>query len=438
MRGPFLKLFLAASGLGVVTQIQACATPAASKVGVNESEVKPVAAHPDLSGYTSTFKELPLVASLSRLPWPSDNWSSAHGGTSFRWQMAVKADSDELEDLAPFIHYPLGQDEDRDALSPSEKLDLYLGNKGWDLTKKERARTLGQRKADGSPRPEAEIPEWEGIQHAWSIAALQFQPVGPVTVKDKDGKPLTFESQDIYSLVSLFVHEQRPPAVVLASLCEKQAGMDKQELAAATGPYVFENNKQAIRRKGCEKIDPATFHLVLANQIGKLNEGFIIDRDHQGEISNNPVLAYESRIVNEGPTQATTANKLRKVHLRTILFLTSETPVIHLDEEDLTYPYDRENYEYTLDIDADGKIVSGQWIDSKKGEANASIPDFMWKAKAVWLNGPIRTIYEQGQQNYASEKAHQLRPLEDMPQSDRKVLNSYFSDSPASAAPNVQ
>ncbi|RYZ48059.1 MAG: hypothetical protein EOP07_26245, partial [Proteobacteria bacterium] len=211
--------------------------------------------------YTNNFKELPLVASLSRLPWPSDAWSSLHGGSSFRWQMAVASDSDEIEDLGAFIQYPLGQSIEREKLSPTEKMDIYLGSSDWAMTRRERKRTLEQTNADGSPRKE--IPEWEGIMHAWSVAALQFEPVGPVTLPSKDGKPLTFDTQDIYSLLSLYVHEQSPKPLLLASLCEKQAGFDKQEIAAAAGPYGFENSKQAYRRKGCEKIDAASFHLVL-------------------------------------------------------------------------------------------------------------------------------------------------------------------------------
>jgi len=292
---------------------------------------------------------------------------------------------------------------------------------------KERHRTLEQVNADGTPRQD--IPEWEGIMHAWSVAALQFEPVGPVTVTSKDGKAIRFESQDIYSLLSLYVHEQSPKAKVLAAVCEPT--IDKQELASGIDPYAFENAKQGVRRQGCKAIDAASFHVVLANQIGKLNEGFVIDRDRQGEISNNPVVAYESRIVEEPGALATAAGVPRTVHMRTIVFLTLDSPVLQLDEEDedAAYPYDTESYEYELDLDAAGSIVAGRWLSGTKTKSatNAAIPDFMWKASPVWLNGPLKAIYDQGRQSYASQKLRQLRPLEDMPLSDRNSLNAYFN-----------
>ncbi len=380
--------------------------------------------------YTEVFRELPLAASLSRLPWASENWSSVRGGSSFRWQSAVSDELEELEDLDADIHYTMGKIADRNKLSPTEKLDVFLGNKNWDYTVKERHRTLQQTNADGSPRKN--IPEWEGIMHAWSIASLQFEPVGPVTIGAKDGTPVKFEAQDIYSLLSLYVHEQNPKPIVLAALCGSQS--DNQELAAGAGPYAFENGKQAARRKGCAKIDAKSFHMVLANQIGKLNEGFIIDRVNQGEISNNPVVAYETRVIEGSPSaMAPSRNSPRKLHLRTILFLTQETPVLQMDEQDETYPYDTESFEYELDLDSSGRIVAGRWLSPQdaKNSVNTSIPDFMWKSTTVWLNGPVKTIYEQGRQSYASQKFQQLRPIEDMPVFDRSTLNAYFNNTPA-------
>ncbi|MBC7661897.1 MAG: hypothetical protein H7249_19570 [Chitinophagaceae bacterium] len=376
--------------------------------------------------YTAHFRDLPLVASLSKLPWASDGWSSARGGASFRWQLALNEDSEEVEDLAPFIQYPIGSTVDINKLSPAEKLDLYLGNKDWAFTKKERHRTLEQTNADGSKR--STIPEWEGMMHAWSEASIQFDPVGPVTLKSKDGKTVTFEAQDMYSLLSLFVHEQAPKPEVLAALCNPA---DMQELAAGAGPYSFENSKQALRRRHCTPIDAAKFHLVLANQIGKLNEGFIIDRDHQGEIMNNPVVAYETRIIEDATAKKLAEDQPRTLHLRTVLFLTAETTAAALDTSNDDYPYDSESYDYEIDLDGKGNVVKGRWLSANNAEANAAIPDFMWKASPVWLNGPVKSIYDQARQSYVAHKAKQLRPLEDMPVDERQSLNSYFNESHA-------
>ena len=176
-----------------------------------------------------------------------------------------------------------------------------------------------------------------------------------------------------------------------------------------------------MRRKPCDPIDPATFHITLANQIGKLNQGFVVDFDHEGEISNQPAVAYESRIMGDSDA-INLAPGPKTVHIKTILFLTALTPVAEDDAND-EYPYDTETYDYELNIAADGAIVGGRWLDTK----NSTIPDFMWTAAPVWLNGPLKKIYAEGQETYAKEGTAQARPIEDMPSDDRSTLNAYFS-----------
>ncbi|RZA25591.1 MAG: hypothetical protein EOP10_06425 [Proteobacteria bacterium] len=372
---------------------------------------------PIITNDTTTFRELPLAASLTQLPWTSDSWVTIHGGAAFRWQLAKADEADDIDDLQPFIHYPIGASRDVTHLSPIEKLDLYQGNSDWQLTHKERVRTLDPTRAD--------IPDWEGMMHAWSAASLQFQPVAPVTLQSKTGGSIPFESQDIYSLISLFVHEQSPKPIVLASICPDA------ELGAAAGPYAFENEKQNLRRRACPPIDPAKFHTVLANQIGKRNEGFIIDRDQAGEISNNPVVAYESRIL-EKPGEPPAPNSQKTLHIKTVVFLTASTPIIAMDEEDEAYPYESEAYEYELTLDQNGKIASGRWLTPVGSNSNQSRPDFMWKSSPVWLNGPIKAVYERARESLVEQKKpkqKQLRPLEDMPSTERQSLNSYFNSS---------
>ncbi|MES2746232.1 MAG: hypothetical protein V4655_12445 [Bdellovibrionota bacterium] len=389
--------------------LTACQTqPAQDMAGLSETK-------PSITSDTTTFRDLPLAASLTQLPWTSDNWATIHGGAAFRWQLAKADEADDIDDLKPFITYPIGTPIDVAGLSPIEKLDAYLGHSNWQLTQKERHRTLDQKRA--------EIPEWEGMMHAWSAASLQFQPVAPVTVQSKSGISIPFESQDIYSLMSLFVHEQSPKPIVLASICPET------EVGAAAGPYAFENEKQNLRRRTCPPIDAAKFHTVLANQIGKRNEGFIMDRDQSGEISNNPVVAYESRVL-EKPGQSLTGNAQQTLHIKTVVFLTASTPVIAMDEEDEAYPYESEAYEYELTLDKSGQITSGRWITPEGSDSNQNRPDFMWKSSPVWLNGPIKTVYDRARETFVEQnrpKHKQLRPLEDMPSAERQSINSYFN-----------
>jgi hypothetical protein len=385
--------------------------------GVESTLIKTSSSHSDGQEDLTVFRELPLVASVTQLPWTSDYWATIHGGAAFRWQPAKVDEAEDIDDLQPYINYPVGSPLDTSKLSPIEKLDVYLGHSDWQLTRKERARTLDTRRAI--------IPEWEGIMHAWSAASLQFTPVAAVTLTGKTGRVVPFESHDIYSLLSLFVHEQSPKPIVLASICP---GSD---IGSGSGPYAFENEKQSLRRRSCGPLDPARFHTVLTNQIGKRNEGFILDRDRDGEIANNPVVAYESRILNPSSEGKVQGNE-RRLHLKTVVFLTASTPMNNLDEDEEAYPYETEAYEYELTLDADGRIKAGRWLTPEGSDSNQNIPDFLWKASPVWLNGPIKTLYDKAQQTFAERgpaQRRQLRPIEDMPLDDRQALNSYFNSS---------
>ncbi len=113
-----------------------------------------------------------------------------------------------------------------------------------------------------------------------------------------------------------------------------------------------------------------------------------------------------------------------------MVFLTASTPVIAMDEEDEAYPYESEAYEYELTLDKSGQITSGRWITPEGSDSNQNRPDFMWKSSPVWLNGPIKTVYDRARETFVEQnrpKHKQLRPLEDMPSAERQSINSYFN-----------
>ena len=90
----------------------------------------------------------------------------------------------------------------RHHLSPAEKFDLYVGSKNFQLTNYERNRTGVMYKSD--------IPSWEGLCHAWALAAYLYKEPRPVLLKVPMDKRSEFGSSDIKALLTYHLHLNRP------------------------------------------------------------------------------------------------------------------------------------------------------------------------------------------------------------------------------------
>lgn len=169
----------------------------------------------------------------------------------------------------------------------------------------------------------------------------------------------------------------------------------------------------------CENTNAGAFHIVMANQLGKNKEGFLFDKTRDVEVWNQPAFKYSSQIeklpVSSLPTSAPGTASVVKV--KTKLYYaddsdygwTYSTPAnLNLfkwdganfqqmietfkeeyakysrllmnegdEDEALKYPlgvHDAASYEYTLDLNANGEIIGGDWISFDR-------PDYMWIMK---------------------------------------------------------
>lgn len=121
----------------------------------------------------------------------------------------------------------------------------------------------------------------------------------------------------------------------------------------------------------CTDLNPAAFHIALANLVGRYHESFIIDTDPGNEVWNFAIEYFSStsrELSRSGldaivlPTQV--KENLLKYDNRTILHI--ETQVITTGGPS--------QYEYLLELGPERKIIGGMWL----GKSRSNHPDFMW------------------------------------------------------------
>ncbi len=288
-----------------------------------------------LSDAVRRLEQLPLQGSVAVEPWSGSYWPEYKGGIAYRWRTGeafvrdFMSRSEALQASADAIH----------ALSPAEKYDLYTGNYGWSLTQG----VLGET----SPTESG----WTGYCHGWAPAAASYDEPEPVTVRNPDGIEFTFGSSDIKALltyyrgsvvISSFVgHDWARPARVVGTVCGSANPIDP----------------------ACHDTNPGTFHIVMANQLGLAGEHVLFDVDPTYEKWNQPAWAYRSTLVeSREPARFASMGTVTEVLMRTELDYTIEIEPTHdtvlgtAGQHSTTLVL-----HYTLDLDAEGQILGGQW-----------------------------------------------------------------------------
>ena len=297
----------------------------------------------------SNFDSLPLegiIKSTTKV-WPASHWQNYLGNISYRWSASNHQsftypiyNKSEILSVEPHLI---------DSLSPAEKLDLFRGNYSFPL-----ARKLIKKHSPNTP-------SWHGICHGMAIAALHHNEPESVTVKNVDGIEIEFYSSDIKGLLSYFyAYHARASYKQLGKRC-----------------YRPKRNKLA-----CQGLNPASFHLILANNNGLMGESFVVDIDSGNEVWNHTVHSYSSYIVNQADIDSTSSrNAVKRVRIQTSVLYAGVIvpkfdPVIGTDNES----YIHQNYDYYLELDKNNDVVGGEWISDLR-------PDFIWyKGKSEFIN----------------------------------------------------
>ncbi len=342
--------------------------------------------------YEDHFSSLPLAGKLSKEPWTGDYWPTYRGGIAYRWNgrgsEALRRGYDLIRPWnldSAVVRF----------LSPAEKYDLLRGRNDFPFTHAERERTRVLETIPGTKAftPGFEIPHWEGLCHAWAVAALHYQEPHPVVATVQRGPNrglrIPFASADIKALLTYFLHETPAETSFLGERCDSD--LNQLEKDHRQGKISEEDYQQ--QRRACSDTNAGAFHLVLANQLGLLDEGFIFDVTREAEVWNHPVYEYASEILEEhaGASPGAAPGTAREVYVKTLVKYTVElgNRWNQMHEDAL----DEREYSYRLELDAKGAIIGGAWPDD-----GADRPDFLWKSTFPDFKGVFSLLgflYEQ-------------------------------------------
>ncbi len=404
--------------------------------------------------YTNQYEKLALKAQIPVAPWPSDYWSNQKGGASYRWQPGNEAikklkasdasvSASALKKAAePFYAYPVFGETDVDItlakLSPTEKYDLLRGDSTFSLSTSERKRTEVMKTVVGADEYQADfkIASWYGLCHAWAPASFLFKPVADVQVKGPNGEGIYFSAGDVQALLTVFLDRVSPndETQFLGGRCEESFKELMKKVQDKT--LTAEEYLKAVNASNCSDTNAGSFHIVLANQIGRLAEPFVVDVTRDQEVWNQPVVAYESREVGESAPNANAARGTAKmVKVKTAMYY------VKAINPNITgkpaYAYDIGLYTYYLELDAKGAIIGGQWIDKANPVVNSGLasaqskdrPDFMWKRTLPAFTGTyaaLKPLYESAQTVYVKRKYKTFDPIKDMPASKKAKLEAFW------------
>lgn len=333
------------------------------------------------------FDELPLQGEAERVPWAASYWPTYQDSINYKWDGPASM-SAAAKYGAAFAVQDIEQ-----AISSFRGIDRYTDRKECSQTS-ECDGKLGEicGKRAGVARGRC-IPDWWGICHAWAPAAiLEPEPVRPVVHNG-----VTFKVNDLKALMSLMYDRVHTKFVSLR--CDKDDGDGGIEYDSYGRPVGDDAE--------CMDTNPGTYHVIMANYLGRRGQSFVEDRTFDSEVWNQPMRGY--RVTHKEEVTARRANELvgasaggdrylfnpdaeRFVYLRVTTEYITESPSEldgNLTDEIDAYTHDVA-YEYVLELDGQGLIIGGEWV----GASKKNHPDFLWlptgRALNSVANGAVR------------------------------------------------
>lgn len=308
------------------------------------------------------------VLDEKNFPWAEARFPFADGALLNRYQR---------EDLAPnerFAKRPLTLDEikalsperrteELSKFSPAELFDIIRGlTSTYPLTTEIR-RLLSR---SGAQKHFAELDE--KMSFGWAAASTMMQEPAQrdYKVRFPEGTEATLSigSADVKGLAAYYYGVKVPNLVKIVKIgarCQGEADT------------------------ACKRIDPATFHILLANTIKRDGRSFVADVDPSAAVDYRPIVGYTSsvRADEEGPGYIVTTT-VRYAKRR----IPSPRPFgfFNLDSEN-------ESYRYKLETNAKHEIIGGQWLSERH-------PEFVWRVKELPHVdhdgfGALKNLYEE-------------------------------------------
>jgi len=337
--------------------------------------------------YEYRLSKLPKSGELKTYPWTGNYWPHMDGGITYRWNLKGVKDSSKYWD------YPLHDMKnmtgvDLNTLSPAEKYDLYLGNLNWDTVKSERNYSKINTQIKSSPQydPKYKIDDWAGICNAWSESTITFDNPKPVMITGKLGHRIPFGASDIKGLLaSMLDMDKVSPEKTIGERCFDD--LDALWAQVKAGKLSEDEFYGVSERGECGDVNAGAFHVVLTNQIGLLNHGFMIDVDRGSQVWNQPVYSYSIERMKQLPERthdraAKGTEKVVYVHVK-----------VHYVKEMHQSWFSKiphkgfgiKDYEYLLELDKDDNIIGGTWSSYER-------PDYAWLRDSRKWKGPFAPL----------------------------------------------
>jgi len=304
-------------------------------------------------------------------------------------------------------------------LAPSEKYDLLLGDYNFDLT--HRIWDFAKNWNDNSkwaylasinipsgyriPRSVSGIKMWEGICHGWAVASGSSERAEKtVWTTLPNGKKMPFYPNDVKALVTLmWANSTIQDSMLVEGLRCNDKKPKKDEFGRYIDTRLDKTDKDLLPR--CADVHPAVYHTSIVNVLGVEGRSFVIDKAAEVAVSNQPVSGYEYTYFNPSTGEdadfnnsalkvsdytndpfASARNKDTKYIVgvsMTLKYVNWENPI----KFELNAPSDDKiidkKFNYDLELDANFKIIGGQWRVSKDGSPKffnneTNQPDFFW------------------------------------------------------------
>ncbi|MGK5084668.1 hypothetical protein WDW37_15340 [Bdellovibrionota bacterium FG-1] len=319
--------------------------------------------------YQYVLTELPLQGQMQdHIPWSDTYWPSNRAGIAARWNWAgfngFKYGLFSESQIRAMVPGDLAR------LSPAEKYDIFLGRFDYPTVTMVR----------GGTSPHAEY--WSGICHGWSPAALNHAEPAPVTVTGPSGVAVPFGSADVKALLDYYYADNAKATTFMGLKCQ-----------AGEGGNIFRRIGSAFLRNSaaCQDVNAGALHVIFGNELGLRHQGFVADVDRWREVWNQPVYGYSSTITGyQRPSSDAASGTVQEAVIHSEMYYADEIdpkwdPVVGTP----AFKQGVEKYDYTVELDAAGRIIGGQWLSANR-------PDFLWTAARLEFTGffsGIQAIY---------------------------------------------
>lgn len=305
---------------------------------------------------------LPASGEAAHVPWAGSYWPVSADTINYRWGSG--------ESPAKKYERAFGGSGVEEAVSRVHGIESAVSQRACSRDAEcsaAAAEVCAKRRGASSGRC---IPTWWGICHAWAPAAILWPEPRRAVVRGG----VTFEVQDLKALASL-VHDRTKSR--FASL--------RCDSAAST--FAFDHYGRPTDG-ACRDTNAGTYHVLLANYLGRLRQSFVEDRTIDDEVWNQPLRSF--RVLSRREVTAAVANGVVGATGTTWQFNPAARRLVHVvtevrwvSESDASEgwvgaridAYTRsDRYEYVLELDGAGKIVGGEWGLASR----LSHPDFVW------------------------------------------------------------